>query len=1426
MSRLYLLCGFLLFLSTLVAKNKDDPELISKKDQIQENLSRQFAGKVILFEKNNGQYDADFTYRFSNPNACVDFYDNSIVFSIRKVTRNHNPKNIEEPISFEYLSWSINLKNSNNTKPFSENLQSINNINYFNKNGQKIKNQVSNKITYRNVYNNIDLVFYKSKSGELKYDFILKLGSRLSDIDLAYSGVEDLKVSENGKLIYTTKWGVLKEDKPYSYLQSSNNEVDIKYSINKNSVGFCADFDLVHETIVLDPIYVDWSSYFYGTGKNGTTWAYTWVYDLDIDDDDNVYISGITNDRFPGLTNSYDTSTNGFYDAFVCKMAPDGDSILWFSYLGGSSYEYCFTLTVNSKQEPVVSGFTWSSDFPTTPGAFDRQAKVQSGGFWQYLGYVTKFSKNGDSLLFSTFLGGNGSDLIHSMTLDDSSYIYITGETRSSDFPTTPNCFQATYAGNGSGGSYWTGGDAFLTKMKPDGTGLVFSTYVGGYEADAAYEVALSPSKDIYIVGKTASGNFPVTPGSSIFNFNVLGAYDGFICKFKPDGKTMRYSKMMGGTGEDWFEGVFINTDDEAYVAGISKSSDFYTTSKAYQKNNAGGADVVVVKFNALGQNVVYSTYLGGGSDELYYSGFIYNSNVRIAANVREEAIICGISRSSNFPVTSDALMKNNPSSSTGGYWNSSATISKLNYLGSDLLYGTYYGGSSYEVPGANKLKRISCYTNILYGGFTNSSDYPTTTGVFKKNKSSSGTTFFWTGFVSKFRDTLHTDLVELALGDTLVDCNNVYEILDCKNIGADILWHNGSKNQYQIIQDTGLVWVTATYGCDTVSDSVFFMLEHAPTVPILSDDSIYCNTFPSLTLDAKNDTILATYNWSTSDTTQTINITQPDRYWVDIITPNCGTKTDTVNYILKQTPIALLPMDSIFCDTINFRLEVGDTFNSEIYTWNTLDSTNSIAITDTGTYKVVIENVCGIDSSEINIGVLKTPMALLPEDSVFCNSIHYVLKAGEQNNQETYLYSDINNATSVSVVDSFILQNAGFYKVAVSNKCGIAIDSINIGLIINPTLDLGNDTILCDVVYLPLVIGTDKNEEIYTWENGSDTNYRLITGPQYVWAEISNKCATVQDSMQVNLVASPIAALPQDTFFCDNVVLNLDASIIEPSTYLWQDGTTVSPIFNVTNPGEYYVTISNYCGLSSDTIKIGLLQTPFVDLGKDEIFCGAISPVTFTIGLPNNEEQYIWSDNSNSKNATFSTEGKHWVKISNRCGSDSDTIMFSISPNPIVDLGPDTTLCGNFKVVLDAGNPGMRYLWEPYGETTQTLEATEQIPYKVTVFNQNNCKGSDEFEIGSGCVSYSHFPNAFSPNNDGLNDVLKPTLINYEQYSMKVFNRWGQLLFETQNLGEGWDGTYKGFVVPNGVYLYKVNYITTENGLWHNVSGTVNVVR
>jgi len=192
----------------------------------------------------------------------------------------------------------------------------------------------------------------------------------------------------------------------------------------------------------------------------------------------------------------------------------------------------------------------------------------------------------------------------------------------------------------------------------------------------------------------------------------------------------------------------------------------------------------------------------------------------------------------------------------------------------------------------------------------------------------------------------------------------------------------------------------------------------------------------------------------------------------------------------------------------------------------------------------------------------------------------------------------------------------------------------------------------------------------------------------------------------------------------------------------------------------------------------------------------------------------------------TFSTEGVHSVFITNKCATVSDSVRFRVSPYPIVDLGLDTILCGNFSLTLDAGNPGATYLWEPTAQTTQTINATQQTLYRVLVTNEDGCESRGDFEIGSGCISTYYVPSAFSPNGDNLNDLFVPDLVNYEQFEMLIMNRWGEIVFRSSDPTQGWNGIYKGEAVPAGVYVYSMRFITTENNEYTSLSGPLNLIR
>lgn len=1370
-----------------------------------------------VFRKNNGQWDKQILYRMMSGHTSIAFYKDKIQFGLRKVTdKKSKSKNHPE---IAYAVWDLKIDNQFSGSAILAEGKSSSKINYFKgESGKSIEIEESSKLTYSNVYPNIDLVFYLDKRKTLKYDFVVKAGGNISDIHLTYEGIKKLKKDSKGNLIITAPWGnKLKEGKPISWQTIAGKKVpvDIEYQVSGNTLTYKSNSALQsNATLTIDPMMLDWSTYFYGKIGN-TTWGYTYVMDMDIDKSNNVYVTGFTTEKFPMKTGTYDTIPNStFYDGFVAKMSVNGDSLIYFTYVGGSSFSYILSIAVNSQREPVISGFTYSQDYPVTSNAYDKTKGSSSG----YRGFITKFSSDFKSLVFSTFFGNSNSwgTVIQAMSLTTSGDVIFTGNTNANDLPVTTGCYQSKYGGGTN--------DAFLSRLSADGSKLLYSTYFGGTGDDKATDLSVNATEDVYIVGSTSNSNFPLTIGAQgPFKYTNSDASDGFVARIQSDGKKLIWSKMMGGTGNDYFEGLYVNANDELYIAGYSNSSNFYTTNGVVQKTSMGGYDHVIVKMNKSGTNLFYSTYLGGSGDDYFYTNNWWTSNIRITANVKDEAIIGGVTKSYNYPITTDALQPQNNSKGTWG-WSTNVAITKLSYDGSKLLYGTYFGGSEFEWPTTLKVKKISCMSSILYGGITASKDYPTSKGVFKEKSKNISTGYSYSGFMSRFRDTLYTEPIDFKAD--FIECDNVFEILDAKNRGADYLWSDNSKRQNLIIEDTGVYWVRATYGCDTVSDTIHIKLEYSPKLD-LPADTILCNNVSGLNLDAQNDTILRKYLWNTTDTTQIITAKNPGQYHVTVSTPNCGEISDTINVKFLKIPDLYNIKDSLFCDQVNWLVKTDSLGPDTKYKWSTGDTLLTTNIKTVGTYNLKVSNYCGSDSINFSSDVIYTPVVDMPKDTVVCNQFTLKFKVGRPKNQEMYTWYDpIQKSVFFNTDDSMILSSSAYLAIRIRNRCGSAKDSTLVQQRYSPTINLGNDSIYCNSINKIYTIGKPNNAETYLWKGGFNTNSFTVSSPGKYWASIKNICGEVSDTILFTQKNSLKIDLGSDSQFCNAVNKKID--ILQPDAdakYLWSSGSTATD-FTATAPGKVFASITNLCGVVSDTVYYTLITKPQVDLGNDYIYCDVVKPVNKVVGKANNDEIYLWSDAKTGNTNDFNSAGKFWVDLSNKCGTASDTFSISLIFSPQVDIGLDTALCGNFALSLDAGNPGYTYLWEPTGETTQTIFATQQTTYKVTVTDINGCFGEDEMEVKDDCKSKWFIPNSFSPNGDNVNDKFTPYFLNCEGYSISIFNTWGELVYQSSNLSESWDGKYLDKDVQTGHYGYTIHFKSGETKRWHLINGVITIVK
>jgi len=383
------------------------------------------------------------------------------------------------------------------------------------------------------------------------------------------------------------------------------------------------------------------------------------------------------------------------------------------TYVGGASnQDQPFGIAVDNSGNVYVAGFTGASDYPTTAGAYDETFNAGGND-----AFVFKLSADGSTLVYSTFIGGTGTDQALGLAIDSSGNAYITGQTRSGDYPVTSGAFDESH----NGGT----GDNFVTKLNATGTGLVYSTYLGGSGFDLGENIAVDSSGNAYVVTQTPSTNFPTTGG--VFNSTYGGgSNDAGITVLNSTGNGLIYSGFLGGSDNDVAKAIVVDSSGNAYVSGFSRSSDFQTTVGAFDTTYSAGEDVFVAKISADGSTLVYSTFIGGPNDE---------RTLGITVDSSGNAYITGKTNSDSYPTVNAFDGSLNGSAGV----EQDAFITKVNSAGSALVYSTYLGGT-----GSDFGRDIEVDSNgvVYVTGETVATDFPTTVDAFNATYSGSQDAF------------------------------------------------------------------------------------------------------------------------------------------------------------------------------------------------------------------------------------------------------------------------------------------------------------------------------------------------------------------------------------------------------------------------------------------------------------------------------------------------------------------------------------------------------------------------------------------------------------------------------------------------------------------------------------------------------------
>jgi hypothetical protein len=555
------------------------------------------------------------------------------------------------------------------------------------------------QVLYQDVYPGVDLVYYGSQQRQLEYDWVVAPGADPGAIRVAYQGTDGLRVDDQGNLVLVSSFGEVTQHAPHIYQEAGGvrQTVSGRYVLQgSQQVGLqLAGYDTTRP-LIIDPT-LSYSTYLGGSGQDQAN-------AIAVDANGSIYITGRTNSTNfpPGMHSGFQSMLNGIVNAFVAKLNPDGSAPIYTTYLGGERTDVGNAIAVDAMGDAFVTGNTQSFNFPPKNPLFPM---LRGGND----AFVTELNPNGSDLVYSTYLGGSGIDVGHGIAVDAAGNAYVAGETSSTDFPpgSVPG-FQTSYGGGFR--------NVFVAELATNGTSLIYSTYMGSTQTDIAFGIALDAAGVIYITGSASSFGFRTTPGA--FQTMRPGPISAFLSKINPTlqpSQQLAYSTFLGGNSVDQGKGVAVDSAGNAYVTGITSSTNFPMTSGAFQTTYGGGNnDAFVSKIDPTqsgADSLVYSTYLGGGDDD---------EGAAIAVDAAGDAYVTGFTSSTDpspFPTTSDAIQP-----TLGSAFATNAFVSELNVLGSDLVYSSYFGGSNFDEATGIALDQSD---NVYLAGVSSSNNLP-----------------------------------------------------------------------------------------------------------------------------------------------------------------------------------------------------------------------------------------------------------------------------------------------------------------------------------------------------------------------------------------------------------------------------------------------------------------------------------------------------------------------------------------------------------------------------------------------------------------------------------------------------------------------------------------------------------------------------
>lgn len=1257
-----------------------------------------------------------------------------------------NNQESEFEIEYKFHRIDFTFLNSNNNAKLIPEKKSIDYDNYYNviHAPEGITNvHKYQKVTYKNIYNQIDVVFFipTDSTKLVEYNFIVKPGGKISDIQLKIEGGKT-ELVEN-KIRMHLRFGQMEETIPMSWTEHEKNktEININYKkIKKDVYGFEGDLNSSDKTIVIDPVPIRlWGTYY------GVDYQANKVNTIKSDNNQNVIFSGTTySSNNVATAGAFQSTGLSIWDtAFLAKMNSNGIRI-WGTYIKNNDNEaIILDIELNSLNEIYIAGYVWDPDglanTITTPGSFR-----EFGSGFSREGMLIKFNENGQRI-WGTFYGGEGFDEIRTIELDNNENLIIAGQTRSLIGISTNDA----YLLNNPNSSFYSLG--FFSKFSPNGN-RIYGSYFRG-EIDYS---SIDNNNNIYFSGQYYEG-------SEYTNITTLNAHqtqcymrDIFVVKFNSN-FNLEWCTYYGGNeytssfgSSDRVTGIGTDDSNNIYLTGTTSSNNNIATAGSFKESQAiGSIDAFIVKFNSLGIRQ-WGTYFGSNNivfPETSESASISSEgNIYIAGNTRNFDPSILISTPNSFqpiPRGSDECF-----------------FAKFNSTG-NLIWSSYYGTPSQDYTG-----NIYFNNNFIYligystGVASNGNDLGTP-GTHMPNGSGL--------FLAKFQDCISSpqaSAINPCIGNNLA--------LTASG-GTNYSWTgpNGftSTDQNPIIPNANATHsgqyscaITGTGGCDdTITINVVVGDSEAPVPTITNLPTINgdCNTIIS-TIPTATDNCVGLINATTTDP---LSYALPGNYTItwNYTDGNGNTNSQIQNITIVSVALPTLTTPQQFCIQQNATLNDIAITGQNIQWYDAVTGGNllpSTSLLQSGVTYYASQTINGCESTRVSVLVTiqNTAAPTGNGNQSFCSTENATLSNIAINETNIIWYDSITGTTILPT--STLLQNGvTYYASQTINGCESTLRlAVSIQLI--NTLNANNySETICDDLnngfetvnlsnYNSFLISSTGNifkyynsligaqNQIPSDEVQNSNNYNLLIGNNifYVRIESPNTCFQIV-TLNLTLVRKPFININDIMPICEGSSITINAGF-GYDNYLWSTNE-ISSAITVTQPGSYSVTVSeNHGSLVCSTTKNFTVVNSNI---------GTISEI-------------ITSD---------------WTQ-------DENTISVLLSSNSF----------GNYEYSLN----GIDF------QDSNTFYGLENGEYTVFIRDKNGCG------ISSEDVYLLMYPKYFTPNGDGFNDYWRIKFSENEpNLLVTIFDRYGKSIRQFYSNSNGWDGTYNGKQLPSTDYWFVV---------------------